>query len=91
MTVDGANDYDKLQELVDASLRFTNVLKKKGVSQATLTVRARVALQHPDAHELDKYRASPLWMSLDVSAPGRRISRLVGAVIAWNMFPILVM
>eukprot|EP00873_Tetraselmis_striata_P017171 jgi/Tetstr1/437435/TSEL_026116.t1 len=35
MTVD--NDYDKLQELVDASLRFTNVLKKKGVSQATLT------------------------------------------------------
>ena len=32
-------DMEKLAELVDASLKFTRVLKKKGVSQATLQVR----------------------------------------------------
>ena len=32
----------QLQELVDASLKFTRVLKKKGVSQATLSVFTRI-------------------------------------------------
>lgn len=36
-------DMEKLAELVDASLKFTRVLKKKGVSQATLQVRLSVA------------------------------------------------
>ena len=36
-------DMEKLAELVDASLKFTRVLKKKGVSQATLQVRAPCA------------------------------------------------
>eukprot|EP00976_Prorocentrum_cordatum_P068755 1179281-Prorocentrum_minimum.AAC.2 len=33
---------EKLAELVDASLKFSKVLKKKGVSQATLKVRTVV-------------------------------------------------
>ena len=37
----GSKDMEKLAELVDASLKFTRVLKKKGVSQATLQVRSR--------------------------------------------------
>jgi hypothetical protein len=34
-------DVGDLHDLVDASLRFTTMLKKKGVSQATLTVAVR--------------------------------------------------
>ena len=37
----GSKDMEKLAELVDASLKFTRVLKKKGVSQATLQVAVR--------------------------------------------------
>ena len=37
-------DMEKLAELVDASLKFTRVLKKKGVSQATLQVRSRLSV-----------------------------------------------
>ena len=37
-----ARQLAQLQELVDASLKFTRVLKKKGVSQATLSVFTRI-------------------------------------------------
>ena len=38
---DGGKSLDQLKELVDASVKFTNVLKRKGVSQATLQVAVR--------------------------------------------------
>lgn len=38
-TITAADNTQELAELFDATLKFTSVLKKKGVSQSTLTVR----------------------------------------------------
>ena len=60
----GSKDMEKLAELVDASLKFTRVLKKKGVSQATLQVgvasRCRVTqLESPaNHHKVEKYEST---------------------------------
>lgn len=38
-TIDASDNTQELAELFDATLKFTSVLKKQGVSQSTLTVR----------------------------------------------------
>ena len=47
--INTADNTQELAELFDATLKFTSVLKKKGVSQSTLTVstgRSSVKLTH---------------------------------------------
>ena len=45
-SVHTADNTQELAELFDATLKFTSVLKKKGVSQSTLTVRTALKQNH---------------------------------------------
>ena len=44
--VDPSDNTQELAELFDATLKFTSVLKKQGVSQTTLTVSTSCRTQH---------------------------------------------